>query len=85
MKTATLRHPAEWENQKAVWFTWPHNENEWGPRMEGIRRYYLKLIALILQYQITVILIGYQDTQLACLFRSFNFIMFDDTRLEYNN
>ena len=61
MKTSSLRYPAEWEPQKAVWLTWPHNTNEWGPRIEGIRRYYLKLMALILQYQNVNLIINREE------------------------
>jgi len=63
MKTSNFRYPAEWENQKSVWLTWPHNEKEWGPRIEGIRRYYLKLMALILQYQNVNLIINKDETQ----------------------
>lgn len=63
MKISNFRYPAEWETQSAVWLTWPHNTNEWGPRIEGIRRYYLKLMALILQYQNVNLIINRDEVQ----------------------
>lgn len=63
MRVSNYRYPAEWEPQKAVWLTWPHNTNEWGPRIEGIRRYYLKLMALILQYQNVNLIINREEVQ----------------------
>ena len=48
----TRRYPAEWEKQRAIWLSWPHNEKEWGgKRLSGIRGFYIKLISEILDFQ----------------------------------
>ncbi len=53
LKTKSFRHyPAEWQKQKCIWLSWPHNEKEWGKRkLEKIRDFYIKLISLILDFQ----------------------------------
>ena len=28
-KIDEFRMPAEWEPQKSVWMSWPHNKNDW--------------------------------------------------------
>ena len=28
-KIGEFRMPAEWEPQKSVWMSWPHNKNDW--------------------------------------------------------
>ncbi len=46
------KYPAEWEAQRAVWLSWPHNEKEWGKeRLEKIRGFYIELINKILEFQ----------------------------------
>ena len=45
-------YPPEWEKQKTVWMSYPHNEKEWGKkRLPEIRRFYNKLISIILRFQ----------------------------------
>ena len=31
-----FRMPAEWEPQKSVWISWPHNKNDWPGMFEEI-------------------------------------------------
>lgn len=47
----TRRYPAEWENQHAVWLSWPHNKKEWGKRLSTIKKIYKELISNILNFQ----------------------------------
>lgn len=45
-----LRLPAEWEQQRAVWFTWPQNEATWSQVREGVDKAYRTFIPLALRY-----------------------------------
>lgn len=50
------RYPAEWETQRAIWLSWPHNEKEWGKKRiggvgEGMRGFFKELIKIILRFQ----------------------------------
>ena len=47
-----LRHyPPEWEAQKCVWLSWPHNKKEWKNDLTAIRDFYIELINKILDFQ----------------------------------
>ena len=35
-KISEFRMPAEWEPQKSVWMSWPHNKNDWPGLFEKI-------------------------------------------------
>ena len=35
-KIDEFRMPAEWEPQKSVWMSWPHNKNDWPGLFEKI-------------------------------------------------
>ena len=49
---ATLRYPAEWEDQKATWLSFPHNQENWhGERGVKIRKFYIELIRTISDFQ----------------------------------
>ena len=51
-QSALRRYPAEWETQRAVWLSWPHNEKEWGKeRLQRIRGFYIELITKVLEFQ----------------------------------
>lgn len=51
-KLITRCYPPEWEKQKTVWLSWPHNEKEWGKeRLAKIREVYKELISIILDFQ----------------------------------
>lgn len=51
-QTMNRQYPAEWERQRTVWLSWPHNKKEWGKeRLKKIREFYKKLIAIILRLQ----------------------------------
>ncbi len=42
----------EWEKQKTVWLSWPHNVKEWGEqRLPKIRKFYNDLINIVLDFQ----------------------------------
>src|SRR5260221_3920711 len=40
----TLRMPAEWEKQKAIWLAWPHNKEDWPGKFEAIKWVYVEII-----------------------------------------
>ena len=46
-----LRFPAEWEPQSAVLLAWPHEGTDWAPRLEGVERTYVALVAAITRFQ----------------------------------
>ncbi len=52
IETPIRHYPPEWEKQYATWLSWPHNKKEWGKeRLIKIRKFYEKLIDLILDFQ----------------------------------
>jgi agmatine deiminase len=46
-----LRLPAEWEPQRAVWFTWPQNADTWTPVWPEARGVYETVIRHALRFQ----------------------------------
>jgi agmatine deiminase len=40
----TLRMPAEWERQDAIWLAWPHNKEDWPDKFEPIPWVYADII-----------------------------------------
>jgi len=40
----TLRMPAEWEKQEAVWLAWPHNKEDWPGKFDAIKWVYCEII-----------------------------------------
>ncbi len=38
------RMPAEWEEQEAVWISWPHNRTTWPERIEEVEQSYIGFI-----------------------------------------
>jgi agmatine deiminase len=46
-----LMLPAEWEPQRAVWFTWPQNADTWTPVWDDARRVYETVISHALRFQ----------------------------------
>lgn len=56
--TKAVRYPAEWEDQKATWLAFPHNEQNWyGERGVKIRKFYIDLIRTISDYQPVKVLV----------------------------
>ena len=52
----TKYYPAEWTEQKTVWLSFPHNQEEWGQvetqnALKQIRSFYRELVEKILDYQ----------------------------------
>jgi agmatine/peptidylarginine deiminase len=45
------RLPAEWEPQRAVLLTWPHQDTDWAPRLAEVERLYVALAGLIARRQ----------------------------------
>jgi len=48
---ALIRCKAEWETQRTVWLSWPHNVENWGERLPALRAFYKEFISLVTQYQ----------------------------------
>jgi agmatine deiminase len=44
---STLRMPAEWEKQEAIWLAWPHNKKDWPGKFEPIPWVYAEIIRFI--------------------------------------
>ena len=49
--TNALLLPAEWEPQRAVWFTWPQNADTWTPVWDEARATYETVIGHALRFQ----------------------------------
>jgi agmatine deiminase len=47
----SLLLPAEWEPQRAVWFTWPQNAETWTPVWEEARAAYRQILRAAVRYQ----------------------------------
>jgi agmatine deiminase len=45
------RYPAEWEEQRTIWLSWPFHQKHWGERLESIRQFYVELISICTRYQ----------------------------------
>ena len=63
-----LRYPAEWEKQKTIWLSFPHNSSEWQQvetenPLEGIRAFYRELVEMILDYQEVSLIFATKDLQ----------------------
>ncbi|MDB5106643.1 MAG: agmatine deiminase [Fibrobacteres bacterium] len=43
--------PAEWEKQKAIWYTWPQNADTWTPVWEDAKAAYREIIRASLRFQ----------------------------------
>lgn len=50
-----LMLPAEWEPQRAVWFTWPQNADTWTPVWDDARKTYETVIGHALRFQNVVL------------------------------
>ncbi|MCK9182182.1 MAG: agmatine deiminase family protein [Fibrobacteraceae bacterium] len=47
-----LTYAAEWEKQKAIWLSFPHNKTNWnGERKKKIREFYFNLIGIVSRFQ----------------------------------
>lgn len=58
MALAAIRYPAEWEDQKATWLSFPHNPENWhGERGKKIRKFYIDLIRTVSDFQPVNVLI----------------------------
>ncbi len=42
-----LTMPAEWEQQSAIWLSWPHNRETWPDNLEAAQREFLDLVQAI--------------------------------------
>ncbi len=50
-KVSEFRMPAEWEPQKSVWMSWPHNKNDWPGLFEKIPNVVGKIIKYLTKHQ----------------------------------
>ena len=50
-KIDEFRMPAEWEPQKSVWMSWPHNKNDWPGLFEKIPNVVGKIIKYLTKHQ----------------------------------
>jgi agmatine/peptidylarginine deiminase len=58
-----LRFPAEWESQSAVLLAWPHDGTDWAPRLEGVERTYVALVAAITRFQPALVCVADGELQ----------------------
>lgn len=54
----SLRLPAEWEPQRAVWFAWPQNIDTWTPVWDEVRATYEIMIRHALRFQDVCLLVS---------------------------
>lgn len=43
--------PAEWEEQKSVWFSWPHKKESWPGKFKPIPKVFAKIVAEICKHE----------------------------------
>jgi agmatine deiminase len=55
---ASMILPAEWEKQKAIWFTWPQNADTWTPVWEDAKAAYMEIIRSALRFQDVMLLVN---------------------------
>ena len=46
-----FRWPAEWELQRALWLTWPHNPDTWPGKFESVLAPYAQFVRHVAQFQ----------------------------------
>jgi agmatine deiminase len=56
--------PAEWEEQEAIWLSWPHDKNTF-PDLFAVETAYKKIIQAICPYQAIHLLVRDEETELA--------------------
>ena len=57
MNKLDVRFPAEWEPVEAVLVAWPHQDTDWAPMLDEVRRTYGRIIYYIARYA-KVIVVG---------------------------
>ncbi len=61
--------PAEWEPQRAIWFTWPQNAETWTPVWPDAEATYEKVIREALRFQEVSLLVSSSELRDALLLR----------------
>ena len=61
--------PAEWEPQRAIWFTWPQNSDTWTPVWPDAEATYEKVIREALRFQEVSLLVSSSELRDALLLR----------------
>ena len=51
-----MRLPAEWERQKALLITYPHENSDWAAYLDEVEEFYNEFIAIVSHYQDLIIL-----------------------------
>ena len=54
------RLPAEWEQHKATWLTWPHNPTDWPGKMSAVQKIYAELTQKLAAVEEVCILVNYE-------------------------
>ncbi len=63
-KSFGFRMPAEWENQEAVWISWPHNEVTWtGITLEEVENSYIEFVEALHTGQKVKILVNDENSK----------------------
>ena len=58
-KSLGFRMPAEWENQEAIWLSWPHNQDTWPKEMlKEVENSYLEFVKALCEGQKVKILVN---------------------------
>lgn len=56
MKTSRYYWPAEWTEQEAIWFSWPHRSDTWpAEKLSTIQCHFAQIIAIASRYQMVCI------------------------------
>ena len=62
-KSLGFRMPAEWENQEAIWLSWPHNEITWPNMVPKIEEIYIQFIKALHSGQKINLLVNDKDKE----------------------
>ena len=91
-KISEFRMPAEWEPQKSVWMSWPHNKNDWPGLFEKIPNVVGKIIKYLTKYQRIDLLVNNTKSiyttkiylkKLVAIYLTLNFINLKQTDFGY--
>ncbi len=66
-RTASFRMPAEWEHQRAVMLTWPHEGTDWRPYLDDIQSTCVKMVEAIARFEDVIIAAEHPDEVRALL------------------
>lgn len=66
MSSASIRLPAEWEQQDAILLAWPTADSDWSENLAAIEAVYLQLVTTISNYETVLLICREQERDQGC-------------------